>query len=261
MSVLAPGPVRRIVLALSLIVLLGVIAAMALAGRGDQGRPVVWRGEVGLFTSLPILWREAPDLTDLLESEAPPHWVQQAIAEHATLQGIDTLSPGGGDLPLSADAILIVAQPRPLSPDENVALDDWVRGGGRLLLFADPMLTSHSAFALGDSRRPQDVVLLSPILSRWGLQLRFDEDQPAGEREVELLGQAMPVNLPGSFALLAGAKDCSVEGNGIAARCRIGAGRVIAVADAAMLEEVPAGEVAARRTMLERLLEKLAEAD
>ena len=50
-----------------------------------------------------------------------------------------------------------------------------MRGGGRVLLFADPMLTRHSAFALGDRRRPQDVVLLSPILARWRLELQFDE--------------------------------------------------------------------------------------
>ena len=67
----------------------------------------------------------------------------------------------------------MMIQPRPLSPQENVALDNWVAAGGRLLLFADPALTEDSAFAIGDRRRPQDVVLLSPILARWGLELEL----------------------------------------------------------------------------------------
>ncbi|MCB2060308.1 MAG: ABC transporter [Novosphingobium sp.] len=249
---------RRIALALALVVLLALAAAVALAERSDEGGGAREHGLIGLFTSLPILWRETPDLADVLVSDAPPHWAQAAIADRGKLVAIDTLAPDGGPLPLDPDAILIIAQPRPLAPEENVALDDWVRGGGRLLLFADPLLTSHSAYALGDKRRPQDVVLLSPILARWGLALHFDEAQPAGEHEVELFGGTAPVNLPGSFTLSPGSAGCSIEAHGIAARCRIGAGRVIAVADAAMLKDAPANAVATRRTALERLLRHLA---
>ncbi len=145
-----------------------------------------------------------------------------------------------------------MAQPRPLSPSENVALDRWVRGGGRLLLFADPMLTEDSAFALGDPRRPQTSVLLSPILGRWGLELHYDERQPFGEHTGEALGIAVPANLAGRFALGPGSA-CVLSGGGLAADCPIGKGRVLVLADAALFERDGAGT--ARVEALDHLLE------
>jgi hypothetical protein len=146
-----------------------------------------------------------------------------------------------GRAPLDKLARLVIAQPRPLSPQENVALDDWVKRGGQLLLLADPALTEDSAYAIGDPRRPQAVVLLSPILTRWGLELRFDEAQPFGEVEREVMGMAIPVNLPGQFAAQ-GQANCRLWGEGLAVTCRVGKGRVVALADAAVLErEDPGG--------------------
>jgi hypothetical protein len=102
------------------------------------------------------------------------------------------------------------------------------------------MLTADSTYALGDRRRPQDIVLLSPILARWGLELRFDEDQPAGEHDAarESAGAALPVNLPGQFASRPGGHDarCAIVREGLVARCRIGRGRALIVADAALFE-------------------------
>jgi hypothetical protein len=247
---------------LALVVLLAVAAAIALAGQGsEKSRPAGETRQIGLYSSLPILWRETPGLTGLLDSEAPSHWAQAVIAGHGRLVAIDTLAPEDGPLPLPKDAILMLAQPHPLSPQENVALDEWVRGGGRVLLFADPMLTFPSAYALGDRRRPQDVVLLSPILTRWGLSLGFDEMQTAGEHEVELLGGGAPVNLPGRFALTPGSSGCSIEAGGLVARCRIGMGRVLALADAAVLEDTGAGAASRRPAALDRLLTAVAEGD
>lgn len=198
-------------------------------------------GPVGLFTTLPILWNEANDVAGMLKSADPPHWARTAIAARGPVSGLDTLAGPGGRGPLDSLKRLVIAQPRPLSPDENVALDAWVRGGGQLLLLADPALTAESAFAVGDPRRPQAVVLLSPILARWGLDLHFDDAQPFGERTGEVMGMAVPVNLPGHFTTR-GQSNCRLWGEGLAASCAIGQGRVIAVADAAVLErDDPAG--------------------
>ncbi len=207
---------------------------------------------VALFGTLPILWRESEGLADLVASDAERHWALALIEEHGRVQPVDTLLSDGAADPLSGVALLIMAQPRPLSPEENVALDDWVRRGGRVLLFADPMLTAHSAFPPGDKRRPQDTVLLSPILARWGLRLEFDEDQPLGERPVESSAGQLPVNLPGR--LVATADECRVDGHGLVARCAVGEGAAMVVADAALLEDAPDP---ARSTALRRLLEAL----
>jgi len=165
---------------------------------------------------------------------------------------LDTLADPRGAMPLPGDALLVLAQPLPLTPQENVALDAWVRGGGRLLLFADPMLTAHSDFALGDPRGPQRAAMLSPILRHWGLELQFDAAQPAGDRV--LVGQAMslPVNLAGRFSVGAQA-HCRIDVQGVAVRCSIGRGLVLAVGDAAVFDGDDAGRLAAMTSLLAQL--------
>lgn len=217
---------------------LALVAATAWLARG---RAADRDGPVGLFTTLPILWNEANDIAGMLKAEDGPHWARAALSGRGPISALDTLAGPGGSSPLDRLGRLVIAQPRPLSPDENVALDGWVRGGGRLLLLADPALTAESAFAVGDPRRPQAVVLLSPILTRWGLELHFDDAQPYGERMGEVMGAAVPVNLPGRFSTR-GQGNCKLWGEGLAASCAIGKGRVIAVADAAVLDrDDPAG--------------------
>ena len=121
-----------------------------------------------------------------------------------------------------------------------MSLDRWVRGGGHLLLFADPMLTGQSVFAIGDRRRPQDVVLISPILARWGLELTFDENQPGEPAVSRIDGIETPVHLAGTFRLQGSAdgarSGCRLLAGGLAARCPVGKGSVLAIADAALLE-------------------------
>ncbi len=192
--------------------------------------------DLGLFTSLPIYWSESADITEALDSggAGPDHWARTALEKNNRLVPLDTLD----GIELKGIDRLIMAQPRPLAPIENVALDDWVRGGGHLLLFADPFLTEHSRFMLGDKRRPQGTVLLSPILKRWGLELRFDEDQPQGERKAIADGMALPVDMAGSIAATEpGAQsDCTIAPGGLLATCRVGVGKVTVVADAALLD-------------------------
>ncbi|MFC0588408.1 DUF4350 domain-containing protein [Novosphingobium aquiterrae] len=229
---------------------LGVGAAV-LAG----GRSAADRGPVGLFTTLPILWSEDPDVGAILKAQAVPHWARKVLAERGTVTAFDRLAAPGDAAPLGRTKRLILAQPRPLGPDENVALDNWVRGGGHLLLLADPALTEESNFAIGDPRRPQAVVLLSPILKRWGLDLLFDETQPYGDRTIRVGAIALPVNLSGHFAVRSGG-TCSVEGEGLLATCRIGKGRVTALADAAVLaqDDADGSRAAAFSALLDRAI-------
>ena len=208
---------------------------------------------LGLFTSLPIYWGESGDLAGMLDGSAEAHWARMLIERRRDLMPLDVLSQDS----LARFDDLLVAQPRALSPAENVALDGWVRQGGRLLLFADPLLTQHSSFAIGDRRRPQDVVLLSPLLAHWGLELQFDEGQQEGERSVEMLGGAVPIELAGHFVPGAGASDgnvrCRLLAGGVAADCIVGEGRALILADAALLDG-HAADLAPRASALSRLM-------
>ena len=237
-----------------LITTLALLLAACGQGGGEPMPRDAGREELGLFTSLPIYWAEGQDIAAMLGPEAPqPGWVRDTLEQRARLVPLDTLEAEG----LAPLEYLLIAQPRALSPAENVALDDWVRAGGRALVLADPFLTQHSEFALGDPRRPFDVVLISPILARWGLELRFDDQQDQTERMVTLDGTRLPVELPGSFAL-AGAgedSDCSLSGEGLLARCRIGKGQVILLADAALVDTEEDSQL--RREALESLLARL----
>jgi hypothetical protein len=209
--------------------LIAVLALAAFAWPADKAS----KQPLGLFTSLPIYWSERASVNDALDG-GQAHWVRARLENDYQLVPLDTLD--GGELVKLRE--LVMAQPRPLAPEENVALDIWVRNGGRLLLFADPFLTEESRFALGDKRRPQDVVLLSPILGRWGLRLTFDDRQGDGERFVAYRSASLPERLAGRLELTkpGAGGECTLAGGGLVAECGIGKGHVLVVADAAILE-------------------------
>lgn len=225
--------------------LAAILLSACSAGQAGDAEPEAGKNSVGLFTTLPIYWGEGADISSILSGGGETDWVRGLIEQRFAITPLDALEPDT----IEGTQRLIMAQPRPLAPSENVALDQWVREGGRLLIFADPMLTRHSEFAIGDRRRQQDVVVLSPILTRWGLELFFDEDQPEGERWVKAYGGEFPANLAGRFALRAPGEEaeCFVSETGLLAQCNVGKGRVTLLADAAVLDWEGDGEVPGRR--------------
>lgn len=216
----------------------GVLAALlAIVGAPAIGHDVrqaatVDRAPLGVMGTVPLYWGEVDELSELLDQSGTGHWARPRLEQEFDLMPIDYLS----SQQLAAQRYLLMAQPRGLAPEENVALDDWVRSGGRLLLMVDPMMTGKSRFGIGDRRRPQDVALLSPILGRWGLQLLFDADQVEGLQMREIAGTFVPVNLAGHLALSDPTADCELLGDALLAQCRIGDGQVTILSDAALLD-------------------------
>lgn len=206
---------------------------------------------IGLMTSLPVYWAEDDRLLAPPEDSSASHWLRRWMDTRFAVRLLDILSDTGTGTQLSSVDRLILAQPRLLQPSEFVALDDWVRRGGRVLIFADPVLTEESRYPIGDPRRPPVDALLSPILTRWGLEQRVS-DQPFDVQVAQVLGGKVEIQMAGQFRLLTGGTaQCNLSETALLAECRIGRGRAVIFGDAALLSAN--GGNPANRAALERL--------
>lgn len=177
-------------------------------------------------------------MTEIANGETQPAQFFQLVSEIGDISMIDDLAA----LKKSPAALLILVQPRMLSPQELVALDDWVRAGGRTIIFADPALQWPSEFPLGDNRRPLFTSFLSPLFKHWGLELvmpmETDEEQAT---DVAVGGQSLSVVSHGNWVQKAGKGACRIDPSMLVANCKVGKGRAILIADADMLEDAQLG--------------------
>lgn len=200
------------------------------------------------MTSLPLYWPLGAGVEEIAAGRAPPPWQRVALEAAYAIEPLDSLAPVPGLTPdapatdpLAGLTRLAVIQPRGLSPADNVALDNWVRGGGHVLLVLDPFLTGEYDLPLGDPRRPADTALIPPVVARWGMEISYGvhetEEAYYGTRDLPG-GIVLPFAHPGLVRILPdGAKQCALAGgSSIMATCRIGKGKVTLLADAAIFE-------------------------
>jgi hypothetical protein len=225
-----PGSRKRLLVGLLLVfALIMLLTAMRYLQPDRSGaKPVL-----GLMTTLPLQWSEGGIEADLAK-DAQPHPAYIRFQEHYEVRPIDDFS----SLNVRSTPLLMLAQPRALAPAELVALDNWVREGGGLLILADPALQWGSLYPLGDNRRPLFTSMLSPLFSHWGLELvlPMTDDQEVVLREVG--GMTIRTQTPGEWLLKKGseAPRCQIVDGGFFAECRIGKGRAVLVADADLLD-------------------------
>ena len=196
------------------------------------------RPDLMLMTALPIIWGEKGAF-DPTGRPAQAYTALQREFQVRPLDVLDKASLGRGDL-------LLLAQPRALAPEELVELDEWVRRGGRALILTDPALVWPSELALGDSRRPPPIGLLDPILTHWGIRI----DPPADRALVVEGGESRRLAMAAPGTIATSNSGCSVERSRHLARCRIGRGEVILLADADLLHDslwAAPGEAGAQR--------------
>lgn len=186
---------------------LAALAALAVAGSSDRlgPRPESERPALAMVTSLPLVFGEqfglekggSPALTRL---EQRYKVLPIGVADQQSLQG---------------KGLLLMAHPRAQPAEVLVQLDQWVRGGGRLLLLADPRLDWPSERPLGDRLRPQPAFADTGLLKHWGLTMTAPD--PGSEN---------------SSGHLASSGSCIIVGGGMIARCPIGKGWATIIADA-----------------------------
>lgn len=182
--------------------------------------------ELHLLTSLPLLFGERFSL------DVQQPLISGYLQDRYRLKAVDLPSqvPAGGTL--------LMAQPRALPAEELVALDRWVRGGGRLVLLADPLLEWPSERPLGDRLRPPPMFADTGLLGHWGLRLDAPDERgptqvkiPAmkpSERDLEL--NVLLISPGRLFSL--GRRGCSLILDARYAECNLDKGRAIVVADA-----------------------------
>ena len=188
-----------------------LLAALSGCARGAVPPPPQEKPELLLISGLPIVTGEkfaldatgSPALTRLeRDFRVRPIGVSDAVSLH------------GGTL-------LLMAQPRAQPAEALVDLDNWVRGGGKVMILADPRLEWPSERPLGDALRPPFDYADTGLLKHWGMTL-----DASGSR--------------GTLHADAGA-PCRTSPDGLIAHCEIGKGRAEVIADADQLNvEQPA---------------------
>jgi hypothetical protein len=99
-----------------------LVTAYALVGRGRAERP-----RLLLLTSLPLVFGEQFSI----ESTGSP--ALDALQTRYRVVPISVTDPAE----LKKGELLLMAHPRAQPPEDLVALDEWVRRGGRVMLLAE----------------------------------------------------------------------------------------------------------------------------
>ena len=192
-------------------------ALMALAAcRADTAPVPAIKPTLYVLTSLPLLFDEGFAIGPATGEAAV------LLREHYTLKPIDLPSQ------LPPGATLLAAQPRALPAEELVVLDAWVRGGGRMLLLADPMLEWPSERPFGDRLRPPLAYADTGLLLHWGL--RLDAPDKRGLHSFRNEMADVDTLSPGRIVKIG--SDCKTDDVAISAFCRLGRGEATVIADA-----------------------------
>ena len=198
-----------------LALLLGVSAVTFTARQRSQHPP---KPRLALLTSLPIILGEDFGLQD---NGSP---ALTALSTHFKVTPISTTSAAE----LRDVRLLLMAQPTAQTPENLVALDDWVRDGGKVLLLADPLLEWPSKRPLGDPLRPPPMFTDTGLLAHWSL--RLDAPDQRGPAVRILGGYRVLTDSPGALH-----GRCAIGADRLVADCKIGKGWAVIIADADLL--------------------------
>ena len=232
---------RRGLWILIAIIAAGLIAAVVARESGPRPlppRPPNERPTLLLLTSLPLVFGE--DFS--IEHNGSP-----AVAALQTRYHVVPISVADSG-ELAKGRLLLMAQPLAQPAEDLVALDDWVRRGGRVVLLADPALEWPSSRPLGDLLRPATMFMDSGLLGHWGL--RLDAPDKRGPAVRKLGGFDVLTISPGTLV-----GRCDISHDRFVARCAVGKGAASVVADADLLDTSELGSNASHN--LDGLLAEL----
>lgn len=124
---------------------------------------------LGLLTQLPMQYGPG-GAQAMMQGRAQPYVLYEQLQENYELDEID---PGFAALPEDLDLLMLVHPPE-LNEDQLYAIDQFVLGGGRTLVFVDP----HSE-AIDPRATEPNSSSLGPLLAAWGVD--FPRDKVVGD--------------------------------------------------------------------------------
>ena len=145
---------------------------------------------VGLMTGLPLDGGMPPMAMMGGGRPLPPQMVMEQIREFFEVK---TINQDAKEIPADVD-VLMLAQPDKLTPEAALAVDQFVLGGGKALVFVDPVaeLGRMGPMGMGPGAPTAEFV---KILKTWGVD--FDPGKIAGDiasaRRVQFGGGARPI--------------------------------------------------------------------
>ncbi|MDR6832339.1 MULTISPECIES: hypothetical protein [unclassified Sphingopyxis] len=182
-----------------------------------------------MLTGLPLRWSGGGGIAAMIAEGAPDDPALARLEAMGPVALVDSLvdhvpPPGGA---------LLIAHPRALAPRELVAIDAFVRGGGKAVVLADALSGWPMRHPLGDPRNPPVTSLLTPLLDHWGVTLAAAPVDDDGVLVADVGGARLRLSSAGAFARLP--QSCRAFADRHVARCPIGAGEAWLVGDADLL--------------------------
>ncbi len=182
-----------------------------------------------MLTGLPLRWSGGGDIGAMIAEGMNDDPALARLAAAGPVSLVDSLAdhvppPGGA---------LLLAHPRALAPQELVAIDAFVRGGGRAVVLADALSGWPARHPLGDPRNPPVTSLLTPLLDHWGITLAAPAAAEGPSLPVDVDGLRLRLFSAGRFDRLP--LQCQAFAGRRVARCPIGTGEAWLAGDADLL--------------------------
>ncbi len=123
--------------------------------------------KIGLITSLPVDGGMTPGMGGIGGTPTPPWQIMDQMRDFFEVERLD----------MKVDQIdedidvLVLAQPDGLSETAAYAIDQWVLGGGPVMVFVDPNLESGNNLAGGMPGGAGDIANTKTLIEAWGMSL------------------------------------------------------------------------------------------
>ncbi|MBB6425557.1 GldG family protein [Sphingopyxis sp. JAI128] len=202
----------------------GLLAFLYRPAVAPAGSPAVT-----ILTGLPLRWSGGSDMAAMIADGTQDDPALARIEAAGPVSLVDSLvehvpPPGGA---------LLVAHPRALAPRELIAIDTFVRGGGRAVILADALSAWPARHPLGDPRNPPVTSLLTPLLDHWDVVLGAASADEIAPQAADIGESRLRLFSAGRFVRLS--QQCRAYAQHSILQCRVGTGEAWLVGDADLL--------------------------